>query len=140
MTETSLIIPKLRLAAQELGGALWRNNSGAFQNPAGRFVRFGLGNDSAGQSERWKSADLIGVTPCVAGYAVGVFWAVEAKREDWIWRGTKRETAQAAFLQNVKQLGGAAGFARNMSDLVGILLAWEQHAGVRLSLPPHVRS
>jgi hypothetical protein len=133
MSETSHVIPVLRLAAQELGGVLWRNNSGALPNPTGRPIRFGLGHDSAEQYSRWKSSDLIGIAP--GGY----FWAVEAKTENWTWKGTQREIAQAAFHRNVAMMGGIAGFARNRIDLINMLLAWESAVGVKLSLPPHVR-
>lgn len=130
MSETDEIIPLLRLAAQQMGGVLWRNNSGALFNPTGRLVRFGLGHDSAQQYERWKSSDLIGMTPG------GRFWAVEAKPGNWTWRGTKREMAQAAFHQNVRMLGGVAGFARNASDLRAMLscsIVWENPGGAALS-------
>lgn len=128
MSETDEIIPLLRLAAQQLGGVLWRNNSGALFNPGGRLVRFGLGHDSAEQYARWKSSDLIGIAPG------GRLWAVEAKPRNWVWRGTGREVAQAAFHRNVQMLGGIAGFARNVDDLRAMLsnnIAWEIGVGVR---------
>jgi hypothetical protein len=136
MSETNQVVPILRLAAQRFGGVLWRNNSGALPNPTGRIVRFGLGHDSAEQAVRWKSSDLIGIAPG------GRLWAVEAKREDWTWRGTKREVAQAAFHQNVRMFGGIAGFARNANDLLEMLacnIAWDQPNGAMLSWPPRGR-
>jgi hypothetical protein len=133
MSETSQVIPALRLAADALGGVLWRNNSGALPNPTGRPIRFGLGHDSAEQYRRWKSSDLIGIAPG------GRFWAVEAKMESWTWKGTEREIAQAAFHRHVMKMGGIAGFARNGGDLLNMLLAWENSVGVKLYLPPHVR-
>lgn len=128
MSETDEIIPLLRLAADRVGGVLWRNNSGALFNPGGRLVRFGLGHDNAEQYARWKSSDLIGIAPG------GRLWAVEAKTRDWVWRGTKHELAQAAYHRNVQKLGGIAGFARSVDDLYAMLansIAWEPIAAAK---------
>ena len=114
MTETA-IMPGLRLTASRAGFALWRNNSGAFRDGTGRWIRYGLGNDSATLCRDWKSSDLVGVGPA------GRFLAVEVKPPDWRYRGTPREAAQLSFLRNVVQLGGIAGFVRSDDELLALL-------------------
>jgi hypothetical protein len=105
------------------GAALWRNNSGALKDETGRLVRFGLGNTSSRINDVWKSADLIGILPMRieqrhVGTTVGRFWAVECKEPGWKFRQSdKRAVAQAAFIANVKGLGGQATFAQGTGDL-----------------------
>jgi hypothetical protein len=90
---------------------LWRNNTGALKDAAGRLVRYGLCPGSS---------DLIGlrqvvVTPDMVGQTLAVFTAIEVKD-----RG--RATAeQEAFLQAVATLGGMAGVARSVEDARDIL-------------------
>jgi hypothetical protein len=113
---------RLRLAAQNGGGVLWRNNSGAARDTTGRVIRYGLGNDSARLNETFKSSDLIGVTPVRVGLehfgrCLGVFTAVEAKRLGWTYSGTDREAAQLRFINAVRALGGFAGFAAGPDGL-----------------------
>ena len=114
----------VRLAASSMyGAALWRNNSGAMTDDRGRLVRFGLGNESTTINRRWKSSDLIGVLPVEitaahVGHTLGVFLAVETKKPGWrLTPGDKRGQAQAAFINSVRMLGGAAGFASSVGDL-----------------------
>ena len=114
---------ELRLAASGHGDHLWRNNVGAAVDASGRMIRYGLGNDSARLNEQIKSSDLIGitrviVTPDMVGRVVGVFTAIEVKREDWGVSGvpTAREQAQAAFIQLVGRAGGRARFATCVAD------------------------
>ena len=114
---------KLRLAAAKRGAALWRNNSGACRDETGRLIRYGLGNDSAKLNAVWKSSDLIGITPVritpdMIGRAIGVFTAVEVKREDWVWRATPREKAQNQFLKDVARRGGIGLFANCENDYI----------------------
>lgn len=112
----------VRLRAASQGNKLLRNNSGALPDQTGRIIRYGLGNDSAALNAVYKSPDLIGwttvtVTPDIIGQRLAVFTAVECKGSDW--RGTPRndrERAQAAFLQDVTNAGGIAGFAGSESD------------------------
>ncbi len=115
MTQEMPLVGAARVLASQLGLALWRNNSGACQDQSGRLVRFGLGNDSAALCKTWKSSDLIGVG------AWGRFAAVELKPPGWRWRGTERELAQLAFHNNVRALGGLAGFATTLEDVERIL-------------------
>jgi hypothetical protein len=104
-----------RLAASQAGARLWRNNSGAFRDDCGRWIRFGLCNDSRALNEGLKSADLIGImpvkiTPQMVGATIGQFMAREVKAPGWRWTGTDREVAQLNFLTLVATLGGDARF------------------------------
>ena len=109
------------------GALLLRNNSGAFENDNGIPVRFGLGNTSKELNKRFKSSDLIGITPVVitpemVGRTIGVFTAIEVKRSNWKRNTTdEHENAQAAFIAWAKSKGGIAGFARSVADYVKIL-------------------
>lgn len=101
---------------------LWRNNSGAFEGPGGRWVRYGLCNDSAELNERIKSSDRIGIRPLIitpewVGHKVGIFIAVETKPPGWhLTPGDARGQAQARFHDIVRGDGGLAGFASSVED------------------------
>lgn len=104
-----------RLVASRAGGRLWRNNSGAFQDTHGSWIRYGLCNDSKRVNRSIKSADLIGIMPIVitqtmVGTIVGQFVAREVKSPGWKYTGTDREEAQRNFLTLVTALGGDARF------------------------------
>ena len=112
----------VRLRAAQVGVALWRNNSGAYQDDSGRMIRYGLGNDSAKINEHWKSSDLIGILPNEVkqehvGQVWGRFMAVECKKPGWRQPGNDREIAQGAFIQNVRALGGIGLFAQSVEDV-----------------------
>lgn len=105
----------VRLAASQAGWRVFRNNVGACYDAEGRFIRYGLANDSKRISDALKSSDLIGIRPFTVttewvGHTVGQFVALEVKRPDWTYRGTKREEAQLAFLTLVESLGGYGRF------------------------------
>lgn len=118
---------RIRLAAAQNHIDLWRNNSGAYQDERGNFIRYGLCNDSAQLNERIKSSDLIGVTPIFItaehiGRIVGVFTAIETKPSDWVFRESdKRAVAQKAFHDIVLKNGGYAGFATCVEDFKRIV-------------------
>lgn len=106
----------VRLEASAAGCRLWRNNVGAVMSEDGRFVRFGLLNESKRMNDAIKSADLIGIRPVFitrdhVGYTVGQFMAREVKRPSWTYRDTAREAAQLRFIKMVTALGGDACFA-----------------------------
>lgn len=117
-TSEQRIQAELRLEAARRGCALWRNNSGATTDDKGRTVRYGLANDSKRFNEKFKSSDLIGITPVThAGFTFGVFTAVEVKRPGWRYTGTDREVGQNNFLTTVAGLGGIARFATGKDDV-----------------------
>lgn len=109
---------QVRLAASRAGIANWRNNVGALSDTDGRFVRYGLANDTPAMNANVKSADLVGIRPVVitgamVGATLGQFWCREIKRPGWRWPRTpsKRELAQLAWAELVVAHGGDAGFA-----------------------------
>lgn len=106
----------VRMEASKAGCRLWRNNVGAVQSEDGRFVRYGLLNESKRMNSRIKSSDLIGIrqviiTPDHVGLVMGQFMAREVKRPGWKFRGSNREMAQLRFIELVTTLGGDAQFA-----------------------------
>ena len=121
MNESS-VQQRVRLDAASQQIELWRNNSGCLIDQTGRPVRYGLCNDSAGLNARIKSSDLVGltptfVTPQMVGRVLGVFTAIECKKEGWhMTPSDDRAIAQAAFHDIVRRAGGFAGFATCVED------------------------
>lgn len=112
----------IRLEATRKGLRLWRNNCGAVTTADGRFIRFGLANDSRAVNDKIKSSDLIGVrpvtiTPDMVGKKFGQFVAREVKRSDWKYTGTKREKAQLNFINLINSMGGDAAFCNGEGSL-----------------------
>lgn len=110
------------LSASYSGNVLWRNNVGALKDVTGRPVRYGLANMSKKTNEKIKSSDKIGITkvvitPDMVGQVVGVFTAIEDKKEGWKYRESdKRAKAQKKFHDIVLEKGGYAGFATCVED------------------------
>lgn len=102
---------QVRLEAAEKGILIWRNNVGAMEDENGRWIRFGICNDSKAMNERFKSCDLIGLRPN------GQFVAREIKHAGWKWSGTEREVAQQNFIDLVIARGGDAAFATGRGTL-----------------------
>jgi hypothetical protein len=124
LTETG-VSKRERLKYAGAGGILWRNNVGALQDIEGRWVRYGLANDSKQMNEQVKSSDLIGVQPVTitlqhVGKVIGQFVAVETKAPDWIWAGTAREWAQHKFHQLVVAKGGVGKFSTGIDAPVNL--------------------
>lgn len=114
----------IQIEAPKYGCILERNNSGAFTNPEGRLVRFGLGNISAKHAEKMRSADLVGITTIIitqemVGQKIGVYTAGEVKPPDWKpnKKLTPHEQAQLNWLNWVKLRGGIAGFVNSVDSL-----------------------
>lgn len=122
MKNESLVQQEIRLKASQKGIILWRNNSGCMKTPSGGFVRFGLGNESKEMNERFKSADLIGITPYVItaddiGKTVGIFTSIEVKREGWKNDNSTRSKGQFAWAKLITKLGGVAKIISSPNDL-----------------------
>lgn len=105
---------------------LMRNNSGALKDASGRPVRYGLGNISKEQNDKMKSSDLIGITEVVVtqdmvGKTLGVFTAIEVKREGWQYKGDEREVAQKNFIDWVKSRGGIAAFVCSVDTFISLM-------------------
>lgn len=120
----ALTVGKSEAAVQQLvtleaamaGGRLWRNNVGAYQDPDGRWVRYGLANTSKRLNKLVKSSDLVGLIPLRithhhVGRTIGQFCAVEVKHGNWKPGKSDRELAQAKFMSIVRDMGGLAGFS-----------------------------
>lgn len=107
----------IRREAPRRGWWLGRNNVGALKSEAGRWVRFGLANDSAGMNEVVKSGDLIGMRPVLitqahVGTTIGQFVSIEVKHPGWKpGEDPKREKAQTAWAGLVRSKGGFAVFS-----------------------------
>lgn len=109
----SAIQSLVRLEASSKGKYLFRNNNGAFKDETGRWVRYGLNNESKPQNAHMKSADLIGIesvliTPDMIGKMIGRFLSREIKKADWVWKGTPEEEAQLRWATFINSKGGNA--------------------------------
>ena len=128
MKDESEVSQEIQAQAMYFNCNLMRNNSGACIDETGREVRYGLGNTSKKRNKLIKSSDLIGITkivitPDMVGKTVGVFTAIEVKKEAWNpnKKLDSRETAQLAFIKFVLSLGGIAGFCNNVDSLKDII-------------------
>lgn len=101
----------IRLEGARRGARLFRNNSGAYQDERGNFIRYGLMNESKSVNSVCKSADLIGISN------TGQFLAYEVKRPGWHFTATPREVAQQNFLNLIVSLGGRAKFITSVGEL-----------------------
>jgi hypothetical protein len=102
----------IRLSMSEMGFKIFRNNCGAYKDSTGRLVRYGLANPGG--------SDLIGfkptvITPEMVGKTVAIFTAIEVKTPTG-----KPTPEQLHFVQRVKDLGGIAGIARSVDDVIAI--------------------
>jgi hypothetical protein len=112
MSTEQNIQQQIRLALSKTGSRMFRNNSGAFKDSTGRWVRYGVANPGG--------SDLIGWTPVkvtaeMVGRTLAVFTAIEVK-------GPKGKTSpeQTNFIDRVKIDGGIAGVARSAEDATQI--------------------
>jgi len=127
MKDESTVQQEIQIEARYYGCTLLRNNSGALKDQGGRLVRFGLGNISKQHSDNSKSSDLIGIlqiiiTPEMVGKTVGVFVALEVKKEEWSINKKldKHEIAQANFINWIRSIGGIASFCNSTEQLKDI--------------------
>ena len=107
---------RVRMRAVELMMRLWRNNRGAFKDATGRWVRYGLANDSKDIGHRLRAHDLIGwrrvvITPDMVGKVIAQFTSVECKPGDWRAPNPGTETyehyeGQVAWRDLVNREGG----------------------------------
>jgi len=112
----------VRLEASQKGMRVWRNNVGALQDSSGRWVRYGLANDSKGLNTEVKSGDLIGIRkvliePRHVGHTLGLFVSLECKEPGWMYSGTEREVAQLKWINIVTSMGGDAKFVSKVGEL-----------------------
>lgn len=124
ITEAQLL-SEVRIQAPKYGSFLMRNNSGVFVNQkTNRPIRFGLGNDSSRLNSKFKSSDLIGITPrrCECGRIHGIFTALEIKKPKWKFdKNNNVHVGQNNFLNKIRENGGLCAFITSMNDLHRIL-------------------
>ena len=125
MKDESVVQQEIQMEAMKYACTLMRNNSGACVDQTGRMIRYGLGHTSPKQE--FKSSDLIGiteviVTPDMVGKKIGVFTAIEVKKESWDCQKKldDHERKQNNFLEWVKSKGGIASFANSIDNLKDI--------------------
>ena len=112
----SRVQSQVRIEAAKAGYWLTRNNVGALRDSNGRFVRFGLANESAQQNAIIKSADLIGfrrrvIVSADIGTVIAQFVSRECKAEGWQFNPNDEHTqAQARWRDFIIASGGDACF------------------------------
>lgn len=113
----------VRVFVARLGWMLFRNNRGAFKDKVGRWVRYGLANDSKKFGDEIKSSDLVGwrtvvITPDMVGKSIAQFVSLEIKDEDWAGEPRdEREVAQKKWIDLVNTYGGYAAFISDPNQL-----------------------
>ena len=105
----------IRAEATEKGILLFRNNVGVCVVD-GRYIRFGLANDSKQLNQNLKSSDLIGIRPIIitpdhVGLMLGQFVAREVKLT------TRRNQGQTNFINLINNNGGDACYASDVGTL-----------------------
>lgn len=112
---------------------LFRNNVGAYKDPkTGRWVRYGLANESKEMNQHTKSSDRVGwtpieITPEMVGKTVPVFTSIEMKKGGYKPSG-KAEldhiAAQQRFCDTVTRAGGIAGIVDSAEKAVDLVKNW----------------
>lgn len=96
------------------GWHAWRNNVGAGTLDNGKFMRWGLANESRAVNEVVKSGDLIGFIPRVVqpfdvGLVIAQFFSCECKESGWHFNPRDpRDVAQKRWADLVNKSGGYA--------------------------------
>jgi hypothetical protein len=112
MRETN-ILQQIRVEASKTGIVLSRNNSGAFKDKSGRFIKFGLFNPGG--------SDLIGfknvvITKEMIGKKIAIFLAIEVKQ-----KGKQPTVEQRQFIDFVNKNGGIAFVCDDVKNLQKLL-------------------
>lgn len=100
MTKETNLQAEIMKALSSAGCKVWRNNTGALKNSAGRLVSYGLCKGSS---------DIIGICPD------GKFLAIEVKTQSG-----KTTENQERFIRVIKSMGGRSGVARSVDDAIRI--------------------
>lgn len=95
------ILQLVRLRASELGALVWRNNCGAYKDPKGYYIKYGVCNPGG--------SDLIGIFK-------GKFLALEIKQPD-----KKPTPEQQLFIDVINKNGGIAAVITSPDELNNIL-------------------
>lgn len=97
------IMNEIMIALSKAGCLVWRNNVGAWKDPSGRVIRYGVGGRGG--------ADLLGVAPDGRALAVECKTATGRIRPE-----------QLTFIAAVQKAGGRSGLARSVADALAIAL------------------
>ena len=109
----SEIQKKVRLNLAKYGFKLFRNNVGAWMQPNGRPIRYGLCKGSS---------DIIGfkkikIQPDMVGKDIAIFCAIETKRP----KKSVTTDKQMNFIKVVENSGGFACIIKSENDIESIL-------------------
>lgn len=113
---------RVRLEAASAGWHLWRNNRGAFKDDTGRWVRYGLANDSKPLGDSLKSGDLFGWKPRLiklddVGKIIAQTVNRECKRPDWRYSGSPEEEAQMRWHTLILASGGDSAIVNSAGSI-----------------------
>ena len=109
----SAILKQIMMLCSRGACRLLRNNSGAFQDKRGQWVRYGVGNPGGSDLLGWRT---VTVTEEMVGAKIAVFCAIEVKAA----KG-KPIPEQVQFIDTVKAAGGIAGVARSPEEAAALL-------------------
>lgn len=108
MSETE-ILQKCRVRASKLGIVLFRNNVGALEDKNGRWVKFGLADNSP-DLIGWKS---LKVTADMVGEKIAVFVGIEVKTPEGMKPKGKKQKEHFALQQDfVDAINNAGGIGK----------------------------
>lgn len=94
---------------------LFRNNSGAYKDERGNFIRYGVGQPGGSDLIGWHT---VTITPEMVGQKVALFLAVEVKTPNG-----RVTDAQQNFVDVVNKHGGIAGICRSVKDAEALIQA-----------------
>lgn len=97
-----VLMKQIMIAVSEHGGRVWRNNSGAYKDAKGHFIRYGVASPGG--------SDLIGYT------RRGQFLAIEVK-----YGRTAVTSEQRRFVESVRAAGGVGVIAYTIEDVLEAL-------------------
>lgn len=103
MKSEANIMNDCMIALSKVGCLIWRNNVGAWKDPRGRVIRYGVGGKGG--------SDLLGVAPDGRALAIETKTATGRIRPE-----------QHSFIAAVNKAGGRAGIARSVDDALKIAL------------------
>ena len=107
----SEILQQIRLAASKHGVVLHRNNIGAYKDPKGYYIKYGVCNPGGSDLVGWRIFD--------AGQTYGQiaqFVAIEVKTPTG-----KATPEQLSFINAVISAGGIAGVCRSVEDFLNLI-------------------
>ena len=101
---------QIKKILHQLGFTMFRNNVGAWRNPRGHWIRYGLGGPGGSDLIGWRP---IMITPDMVGSKIAQFVAIETKRPS----KSKVTDQQSHFIHVVKECGGIGIIASSIADL-----------------------